>query len=120
MIRRPPRSTRTDTLFPYTTLFRAGAAEAIERDAARRVGKAGEQPGHAGEVAIVLAGLVGAAEDDVVEVGPVHTRIAVDQRLDRAGGATVGADLGERTAIAADRGAGGGANKGLGHSTTPA
>src|SRR3546814_9032324 len=26
MIRRPPRSTRTDTLFPYTTLFRSGAA----------------------------------------------------------------------------------------------
>src|SRR3546814_3605581 len=25
MIRRPPRSTRTDTLFPYTTLFRSGA-----------------------------------------------------------------------------------------------
>src|SRR3546814_10865193 len=33
MIRRPPRSTRTDTLFPYTTLFRsfilAGAAAGI-------------------------------------------------------------------------------------------
>src|SRR3546814_6666732 len=28
MIRRPPRSTRTDTLFPYTTLFRSGAAAA--------------------------------------------------------------------------------------------
>src|SRR3546814_4484685 len=26
MIRRPPRSTRTDTLFPYTTLFRSGIA----------------------------------------------------------------------------------------------
>src|SRR3546814_7681955 len=26
MIRRPPRSTRTDTLFPYTTLFRSPAA----------------------------------------------------------------------------------------------
>src|SRR3546814_21088628 len=26
MIRLPPRSTRTDTLFPYTTLFRAGLA----------------------------------------------------------------------------------------------
>src|SRR3546814_16840586 len=26
MIRRPPRSTRTDTLFPYTTLFRSGGA----------------------------------------------------------------------------------------------
>src|SRR3546814_10285674 len=25
LIRRPPRSTRTDTLFPYTTLFRSGA-----------------------------------------------------------------------------------------------
>src|SRR3546814_2201307 len=26
MIRRPPRSTRTDTLFPYTTLFRSGGS----------------------------------------------------------------------------------------------
>src|SRR3546814_6058188 len=37
MIRRPPRSTRTDTLFPYTTLFRAipGELDALE-DGARR------------------------------------------------------------------------------------
>src|SRR3546814_15542375 len=28
MIRRPPISTRTDTLFPYTTLFRSGAEQA--------------------------------------------------------------------------------------------
>src|SRR3546814_5656585 len=27
MIRRPPRSTRTDTLFPYTTLFRSRAVD---------------------------------------------------------------------------------------------
>src|SRR3546814_1766010 len=27
MIRRPPRSTRTDTLFPYTTLFRSGTKD---------------------------------------------------------------------------------------------
>src|SRR3546814_14309395 len=27
MIRRPPRSTRTDTLFPYTTLFRSRSEE---------------------------------------------------------------------------------------------
>src|SRR3546814_9270643 len=37
MIRRPPRSTRTDTLFPYTTLFRSTLQEiriviAIEND----------------------------------------------------------------------------------------
>src|SRR3546814_9427722 len=30
MIRRPPRSTRTDTLFPYTTLFRSGAANLLD------------------------------------------------------------------------------------------
>src|SRR3546814_10823242 len=29
MRRRPPRSTRTDTLFPYTTLFRSGGGEVI-------------------------------------------------------------------------------------------
>src|SRR3546814_11908632 len=34
MIRRPPRSTRTDTLFPYTTLFRSdGRIVSVERDA---------------------------------------------------------------------------------------
>src|SRR3546814_19218220 len=27
MLRRPPRSTRTDTLFPYTTLFRSGGED---------------------------------------------------------------------------------------------
>src|SRR3546814_4309400 len=30
MIRRPPRSTRTDTLFPYTTLFRSFEVETID------------------------------------------------------------------------------------------
>src|SRR3546814_17116020 len=33
MIRRPPRSTRTDTLFPYTTLFRSVRAAAISFEA---------------------------------------------------------------------------------------
>src|SRR3546814_9204649 len=32
MIRRPPRSTRTDSLCPYTTLFRSWAAPMIEGD----------------------------------------------------------------------------------------
>src|SRR3546814_9456183 len=31
MIRRPPRSTRTDTLFPYTTLFRSRRHHAPHR-----------------------------------------------------------------------------------------
>src|SRR3546814_8490050 len=32
MIRRPPRSTRTDTLFPYTTLFRSQLTGGIAHD----------------------------------------------------------------------------------------
>src|SRR3546814_2976299 len=36
MIRRPPRSTRTDTLFPYTTLFRS-EGEGARRQALRLV-----------------------------------------------------------------------------------
>src|SRR3546814_12993713 len=41
MIRRPPRSTRTDTLFPYTTLFRSARVEAdVARDQlARRIAR---------------------------------------------------------------------------------
>src|SRR3546814_20912418 len=39
MIRRPPRSTRTDTLFPYTTLFRSPSSRsglAFQRSRANR------------------------------------------------------------------------------------
>src|SRR3546814_14783758 len=38
MTRRPPRSTRTDTLFPYTTLFRSGG----DRETARPAGREGK------------------------------------------------------------------------------
>src|SRR3546814_1383325 len=36
MIRRPPRSTRTDTLFPYTTLFRQGRRQTLPPPPRRR------------------------------------------------------------------------------------
>src|SRR3546814_1092964 len=39
MIRRPPRSTRTDTLFPYTTLFRAVDWNAVPLARRGRQGK---------------------------------------------------------------------------------
>src|SRR3546814_7806431 len=47
MIRRPPRSTRTDTLFPYTTLFRSyrQALPAL----CRRVGAEGDRPSRSGD-----------------------------------------------------------------------
>src|SRR3546814_16587917 len=41
MIRRPPRSTRTDTLFPYTTLFRSVVDEAFGARLQRLRTKAG-------------------------------------------------------------------------------
>src|SRR3546814_14847399 len=61
MIRRPPRSTRTDTLFPYTTLFRSrrGAGHHVRfsvyrvfrgfRDYSARAGKPAGHPDFAGK-----------------------------------------------------------------------
>src|SRR3546814_4193823 len=46
MIRRPPKSTRTDTLFPYTTLFRSGA----DAGARRRQGEGVAEGGGAGHL----------------------------------------------------------------------
>src|SRR3546814_18745635 len=43
MIRRPPRSTRTDTLFPYTTLFRSAGTHA-RRTAAADAAVADDDP----------------------------------------------------------------------------
>src|SRR3546814_13925703 len=45
MIRRPPRSTRTDTLFPYTTLFRSiqETEQRGDRQGAARLGIADDQ-----------------------------------------------------------------------------
>src|SRR3546814_2396740 len=45
MIRRPPRSTRTDTLFPYTTLFRSRGREAVGEE--MDCGRIGERPDQA-------------------------------------------------------------------------
>src|SRR3546814_21129587 len=45
MIRRPPRSTRTDTLFPYTTLVRSGVAVAEAGQRRRPTLVAGAGPG---------------------------------------------------------------------------
>src|SRR3546814_8137591 len=46
MIRRPPRSTRTDTLFPYTTLFRSRLSAEHCADPRKRLDC--EQPGYCG------------------------------------------------------------------------
>src|SRR6056297_3797207 len=45
MIRRPPRSTRTDTLFPYTTLFRSARLSHGHRPVASSVCRAEDRQG---------------------------------------------------------------------------
>src|SRR3546814_16037587 len=65
MIRRPPRSTRTDTLFPYTTLFRSFVtrprAEGTGSATPRRCSDRDEFPWHAAraadDIAFILQGM---------------------------------------------------------------
>src|SRR3546814_1015234 len=44
MLRRPPRSTRTDTLFPYTTLFRSPVGQSVSRLCGAADGRARRHP----------------------------------------------------------------------------
>src|SRR3546814_11295123 len=79
MIRRPPRSTRTDTLFPYTTLFRSAVLDEIDIgavvEAAHAVIGLAECGQHddaaiettadfAGEIKAVAVGQAGVEDDD--------------------------------------------------------
>src|SRR3546814_20566285 len=58
MIRRPPRSTRTDTLFPYTTLFRSDLGQRLEHF--------GQQPEQEGRIKLrARHQLVGGEDVDV-------------------------------------------------------
>src|SRR3546814_3066448 len=70
MIRPPPRSTRTDTLFPYTTLFRSGFL-------IFHLGEVGMQVGGftavAGEIVLVVA--ADEPEHAVVEIGQLDVGI---------------------------------------------
>src|SRR3546814_9093354 len=60
MIRRPPRSTRTDTLFPYTTLFRSPARRCRRGGGERchrRLPAAGRAPARGGGRGVAVARL---------------------------------------------------------------
>src|SRR3546814_6616693 len=56
MMRRPPRATRTDTLFPYTTLFRSPHAGDPHAGAGRRLARPGEPPRRSSGAAQAAAG----------------------------------------------------------------
>src|SRR3546814_2373805 len=90
MIRRPPRSTRTDTLFPYTTLFRSktpwlprgggGRRERPERpaQAAGRTRRGEMKWSSSAKPGLrrAVAGLAGSA-DQTREIGRAHVRTPV-------------------------------------------
>src|SRR3546814_11098920 len=71
MIRRPPRSTRTDTLFPYTTRFRSLSASTdgvIEPRAKFEYGR------RRGDTALDLSLKSDSGIDDDTGRGSIHTR----------------------------------------------
>src|SRR3546814_18567582 len=76
MIRRPPRSTRTDTLFPYTTLFRSALRRGIEPDVRR--GGIAQVPGTRRAGAGIRARAAG--RGDAVASRRYRCRAAVDRR----------------------------------------
>src|SRR3546814_10370982 len=88
MLRRPPRSTRTDTLFPYTTLFRSGGlAELLHHLGAFAVGHGDHR-----HLDLQLLHLAGGGDGALVVAGD-HQQVGL-QRLDlgqRRG------DIGERS-----------------------
>src|SRR3546814_11426024 len=86
MIRRPPRSTRTDTLFPYTTLFRSPAPcfrPPIQADFADGA------VGAAGEAVKDYYDTLGVQRDaDAAALQPAYRKLAVHDHPDRNPGAT--------------------------------
>src|SRR3546814_9770964 len=96
MIRRPPRSTRTDTLFPYTTLFRSVHAWLVVRGAWPWAGGARRVAGGLW----AMAAAQGAARhfgDPIRPHEPGADRLPARNRA--AGGRTERADRAHRSAI---------------------
>src|SRR3546814_6471799 len=98
MIRRPPRSTRTDTLFPYTTLFRSRLDLEYSRITAPVAGRVGLRVIDAGNY-------IGAGDANgiavITQVTPIDVVFNVPQ--DRVGEIRARADQGVLPAVALDR-----------------
>src|SRR3546814_5365280 len=89
MIRRPPRSTRTDTLFPYTTLFRSACVDNhVVRAAEERQGMTALAADDVGRADVDddrgTAGPARALGDERGCAGASGSHIGIDRQVERA------------------------------------
>src|SRR3546814_4820408 len=86
MIRRPPRSTRTDTLFPYTTLFRSlvlqRAPQPLDKDVVEKAAAPIHRDAHAGILQALRPG-PGGELAALVGVEDFWATIALDRLVKR-------------------------------------
>src|SRR3546814_4451561 len=78
MIRRPPRSTRTDTLFPYTTLFRSAGIAAATVVAAAAIAGGRDHRNHLVRRNLLAADHQVLGAVDGIERGDIAARIDLD------------------------------------------
>src|SRR3546814_12855166 len=81
MIRRPPRSTRTDTLFPYTTLFRSPSRlrQRVAAEAARIMRESGITDAASARQRAATR-LAASAPHDLPELDEIHAVLHSEQR----------------------------------------
>src|SRR3546814_1622454 len=87
MIRRPPRSTRTDTLFPYTTLFRSSVNFNAARDEA-------SSSSNSHSVAVVVStSTKGGGKSGGIEAGGGFSHADAQSSTANAGSFTIGGNM---------------------------
>ena len=82
----------------------ARSTQTVDRHPGNGVREPGEQPGHAGDVAVLLAGAVGVADDDFIHRGGIESGL-LHRLLDGGGHEVIWANRGQCAAVAAHGGA---------------
>ena len=93
--------------------FETGTAQSVNGRPTHLHRQPRQQSGHSRNVAVVLAGLIGTAENNIVEACPIQLRMSSHQRRNRGRSKVVGADTRERARIATDRRANGVADESI-------
>ena len=99
--------------------LQTGAAEAIDRHTRNRRRQTREQQRHPRDIAIILAGLIGPAEDNVIDAIPVDPGVTILQHPQTMSAEIVRPDILEHAAVAAERAPGEIADIGVPHGLFP-